>query len=386
MSQTIAPHGGTLVNRLVPDSQRADLQSQAKSLKQIRLPVRECCDVEMIAIGAFSPLTGFLGKADFDSVCDQARLATGTVWPVPITCSVDRATADGIKIGEKVALNDGQDRLLAILTVEEKYDHDKKKEVINVYKTDDTAHPGVAVVQSQGDVCLAGPIDVVTAKYDPEFPDFRLPPAETRKAFEAKGWKTVVAFQTRNPIHRAHEYLTKCSLEVVDGLLIHPLVGETQAGDIPPDVRMDCYRVLIDRYYNKDLTMLTVMPGAMRYAGPREAILHSMIRKNYGCTHFIVGRDHAGVGDYYGTFDAQQIFDEFSPEEIGIIPLKFEHASWCNKCEGMVSTKTCPHGPEDKVFLSGKKVRALLTEGKRPPEEFSRPEVAEILIADATKK
>ena len=376
----ITPHGGKLVNRVLSPEAAREATASAGSLPSITLSAREQGDLEMIAIGAFSPLTGFMGRKDFASVCKDMRLADGTVWPIPVTLSPPDDVAGKVKEGQKFALKDDGGRVLGVMTVQEKYPHDKALEIPNVHKTEDEAHPGVAIIRKQGDTCLAGPIDVITPNPAPEFPEYRQPPARTREAFAAKGWQTVAAFQTRNPIHRAHEYLTKCALEITDGLLIHPLVGETKSDDIPADVRMDCYRTLIDKYYNKDRTMLTVMPLAMRYAGPREAILHSLIRKNYGVTHFIVGRDHAGVGNYYGTYDAQKIFDQFKPEEIGVVPLKFEHSTWCKVCEGMVSSKTCPHGQETKVFLSGTKVRDMLKAGQRPPMEFSRPEVADILI------
>ena len=376
----ITPHGGKLVNRVLSPEAAKDATASAGSLPSITLSAREQGDLEMIAIGAFSPLSGFMNRKDFTSVCKDMRLADGTVWPIPVTLSPADDVAAKVKEGQKVALKDDEGRLLGVMTVQEKYPHDKALEVPNVYRTEDDAHPGVAIIRKQGDTCLAGPIDVLTPNPAPEFPDYRLPPAKTREAFAAKGWQTVAAFQTRNPIHRAHEYLTKCALEITDGLLIHPLVGETKSDDIPADVRMDCYRTLIDKYYNRDRTMLTVMPLAMRYAGPREAILHSLIRKNYGVTHFIVGRDHAGVGNYYGTYDAQKIFDQFKPDEIGVTPLKFEHSAWCKVCEGMVSSKTCPHGNDTKVALSGTKVRDMLKAGQRPPMEFSRPEVADILI------
>jgi len=376
----INPHGGKLVNRVLSPEAAQPATQSAGSLTSITLSAREQGDLEMIAIGAFSPLTGFMGREDFAGVCKDMRLASGAVWPIPVTLSPPDDVAAKVKEGQKVALKDEGGRLLAVMTVQEKYPHDKALEIPNVYKTEDDAHPGVAIIRKQGNTCLAGPIDVITPNPAPEFPEYRLPPARTREAFTAKGWQTVAAFQTRNPIHRAHEYLTKCALEITDGLLIHPLVGETKSDDIPADVRMDCYRTLIDKYYNKDRTLLTVMPLAMRYAGPREAVLHSLIRKNYGVTHFIVGRDHAGVGNYYGTYDAQKIFDNFKPEEIGVTPLKFEHSAWCKVCEGMVSSKTCPHGNETKVHLSGTKVRDMLRAGQRPPMEFSRPEVADILI------
>jgi len=377
----IAPHGGPLVNRVLEPAAAKQAAEQAGSLTCIILSPREQCDLEMIAIGAFSPLTGFMGPADFASVCRHMRLVSGAVWPIPVTLCPPDELAAKISVGQKLALLDDKKRLLGIMTVQEKYPHDKALEIPSVYRTEDEAHPGVAAVLRQGNTCLGGPVDVVCPNYEPEFPEYRLPPAKTREAFAERGWNTIAAFQTRNPIHRAHEYLTKCAQEITDGLLIHPLVGETKSDDIPADVRMECYRVLIDKYYNKDRTMLTVMPLAMRYAGPREAILHAIIRKNYGVTHFIVGRDHAGVGSYYGTYDAQKIFDQFDlPKDLGITPLKFEHSSWCNVCEGMVSAKTCPHGPETKVFLSGTKVRDMLKAGQRPPMEFSRPEVADILI------
>ena len=377
----IAPHGGTLVNRVLDSNAAAAATKEAASLPSITLSPREAFDLEMIAIGAFSPLTGFMGEADFKRVCKEMRLANGTVWPIPVICSpADEVTAK-INKGQKVALKDGQGRLLGILTVTEKYAHDKALEIPNVYKTEDEAHPGVKIVKGQGNWNLAGPIDVIKTTYEPEFESYRLPPAKTRELFQQKGWNTVAAFQTRNPIHRSHEYLTKCALEMTDGLLIHPLVGETKSDDIPAQVRMDCYKVLVDNYYNPKTTALSVMPLAMRYAGPREAVLHTLIRKNYGITHFIVGRDHAGVGNYYGTYDAQKIFDQFDlPKDIGVTILKFEHTAWCNKCEAVVSSKTCPHGPEDKVAPSGTKVREMLKAGQRPPMEFSRPEVADILI------
>jgi sulfate adenylyltransferase len=377
----VAPHGGTLVNRILSPEAAKVAASEAKSLPTITLSPREAFDLEMIAIGAFSPLTGFMGEADFKRVCTEMRLANGTVWPIPVILSPADEVAAKISVGDRVALNDGKGRLLGTIRISEKYKHDKELEIPNVYKTSDDAHPGVKIVRGQGNWNLAGAIDVITPTHEPEFSDYRLPPAKTREEFAKRGWNTVAAFQTRNPIHRSHEYLTKCALEMTDGLLIHPLVGETKSDDIPAETRMRCYQVLVDLYYKKDRTMLSVMPLAMRYAGPREAILHTLIRKNYGVTHFIVGRDHAGVGNYYGTYDAQSIFDQFDiPKDIGVTILKFEHTAWCKKCEAVVSSKTCPHGPEDKVAPSGTKVRELLKAGQRPPVEFSRPEVADILI------
>lgn len=384
----IAPHGGTLVNRIVDAAKAKDLTAKAASLPAITLSAKQACDLEMIAIGAFSPLTGFVCEADFKSICTKMRLADGTVWPIPITLAVDDAVKGTLKVGGQVALKHADGTLLAVMDVKEIYAHDKKLEIPNVFRTEDEAHPGVKAVKEEGNWLVGGPIHVITVtpKKEPgeQFTEFRLPPAETRKTFEAKGWKTIAAFQTRNPIHRAHEYLCKCAQEICDGLLIHPLVGETKPGDIPADVRMECYQVLIKNYFVAERTVLSVMPAAMRYAGPREAILHALIRKNYGCSHFIVGRDHAGVGTYYGTYDAQQIFDEFPAEDIGIIPLKFEHAAYSKRAQGMVSAKTFPKIEGDQVFLSGTKVRDMLAAGERPPMEFSRPEVADVLIKWAT--
>ncbi|MCZ6542985.1 MAG: sulfate adenylyltransferase [Planctomycetota bacterium] len=384
----ITPHGGRLINRIVDSSRAEALAAEAAAMRSITLSTKQACDLEMMATGAFSPLTGFVAKADFDSICSNLRLADGTVWPIPITLAVDGEVKAALRLGQQATLKHEDGTLLAVIDIQEIYPHDKTIEIPNVFGTEDEAHPGVKAVMDEGEWLVAGPIEVisVTPEVKPaeQFTEFRLPPAKTREAFTKRGWKTVTAFQTRNPIHRAHEYLTKSALEICDGLLIHPLVGETQPGDIPADVRMTCYQILIQKYYVADRTMLAVMPAAMRYAGPREAILHALVRKNYGCSHFIVGRDHAGVGDYYGTYDAQEIFDGFEPGEIGITPLKFEHAAWCNACEGMTSAKTCPHGPDEKVFLSGTKVREMLRAGNRPPQEFTRPEVADVLIRWAT--
>ncbi|RMF77853.1 MAG: sulfate adenylyltransferase [Planctomycetota bacterium] len=377
----IPPHGGALVDLVVSPQRRAELEAKLPGMIRVKLPEREQCDLELLAVGAMSPLKTFMNDADFHGVCENMRLASGQVWSMPITCSVDKATADRIDLNSQVVLTDDRDRELAVMTVEEKYHHDKKLEAEKAYGTTDDKHPGVAVVNAQGDVCLSGPLEVLTPRHEPAFGAYRRTPAQTRAIFDERGWRTVVAFQTRNPIHRAHEYITKCALEICDGLMVHPLVGETKEGDIPADVRMQCYQVLLDNYYNPQNTLLSVWPAAMRYAGPREAILHALVRKNYGCTHFIVGRDHAGVGDYYGTYDAQRIFDEFEPAEIGITPLRFEHSFWCKKSGAMASDKTTNSGKEDRVFLSGTKVREMLANGQRPPVEFTRPEIADILIA-----
>ena len=370
----IDPHGGKLVDRVRPGL------ADDTSVLSVRLTERQQCDLEMIAIGALSPLEGFMGEADFHSACDNMTLTNGLVWPMPITCAVDDAVAGKVSVGDRVALRDDQDRLLAFLTVQEKYKQDKQKCAVKCYGTDDLAHPGVKVTMDEGDTCLAGPIDVAVPRHDPMYPEYRLTPAQTRAEFAKRSWKTVAAFQTRNPIHRAHEYLTKCAQEITDGLLIHPLMGATKEGDIPGEVRMECYKVLIANYYHPDHTMLSIMPAAMRYAGPREAILHSIYRQNYGVSHFIVGRDHAGVGDYYGTYDAQKIFDDLPEGGLKITPLKFEHAAWSKKAGCMVSGKTFPRIEGDQIFLSGTKVREMLSRGERPPVEFTRPEVADILI------
>lgn len=381
----IEPHGGTLINRVIEGREKEDAISRAETLKKLPLSDREISDLEMIAVGAFSPIEGFMCKDDYDGVVDKMHLSNGLPWSVPVTLSTSADTADTLKKGEEVALTNNDGEVLALMVIEDIYDHDKKREAEKVYKTTEEAHPGVKVIYAMGEKLLGGKISVVKrAEYD-DFLENRLDPAETRILFEEKGWKRVVGFQTRNPIHRAHEYLTKCALEVVDGLMIHPLVGATKADDIPADVRMDCYKALMDGYYPKNRVALVVLPAAMRYAGPREAIFHALIRKNYGCTHFIVGRDHAGVGSYYGTFDAHHIFDEFTPEEIGITPMFFDYTFYCKKCEGMASTKSCPHEDEDRISLSGTKVREMLREGIEPPHEFSRSEVARILINSMKK-
>lgn len=379
----IPPHGGTLVNLVVDGPRYRELEERAaKKMPRVRLSEREQCDLELLACGAMSPLSTFLTEPDFHRVCDEMRLSSGLPWSVPVICAVDKPASDRIDLGQPVAFTDDQDRLLAVMIVEEKYRHDKAKECERVYRTSDAAHPGVAVTMAQGDVCLSGPLEVLTPRHNPQFPDFRLTPRQTRAAFEQRGWRTAVAFQTRNPIHRAHEYITKCALEICDGLLVHPLVGQTQKGDIPAETRMRCYQALLDNYYSAKNTMLSVWPAAMRYAGPREAILHALIRKNYGCTHFIVGRDHAGVGSYYGTYDAQKIFDEFEPADIGITPLRFENSFWCKRSGAMATEKTSRSSADERVSLSGTAVRDMLAKGQRPPVEFTRAEIADILIED----
>jgi sulfate adenylyltransferase len=382
MSSLIAPHGGTLINRLASESEAAQIRSRAASLPKLVLNARQGADFEMIAVGALSPLTGFMDSEAYNSVINTRHLPGGKLaWTIPITLAPEDSVSEGLQVGQEVALyyEDGS-TLAGVLKVAEKYPLQKEKEAQSVYRTTDEAHPGVAAMNAQGATALAGDIQAVALPPYGDFPENRLTPEQTRAAFAERGWKTVVAFQTRNPIHRAHEYLQKCALEMVDGLLVHPLVGATKGDDIPADVRMKCYVELLEHYYPKDRTMLAVNPAAMRYAGPSEAIFHAIIRKNYGCTHFIVGRDHAGVGNYYGTYDAQAIFDEFDPSAIEIVPLKFEHSFWCKACEGMASAKTCPHDRDQHVALSGTKVREMLRAGEVPPMEFTRPEVAKILI------
>ncbi|MBZ0171088.1 MAG: sulfate adenylyltransferase, partial [Phycisphaerales bacterium] len=338
MKGLIEPHGGALVNCVV-DEVRADaLRKQAGGMARIDLTPKQSCDLELIANGGYSPLTGFMHEADFESVCKSMRLTTGEVWSIPVLLSVGRDEVPAI--GSHVALYAPNGVLQGVMLVKEEFVHDKALECKSVFRTEDPEHPGVAQVLAEGDVCLSGTVEVLTLCVDPEgdeaFLDRRLTPAQTRAAFEGKGWKTVVAFQTRNPIHRAHEYVIKCAQEITDGLLIHPLVGETKRGDIRADVRMKAIDALTARYFNPACTMVTVLPAAMRYAGPREAIHHAIMRKNYGCSHFIVGRDHAGVGSYYGTYDAQHIFDEIDLDNLGIRPLKFEHSGWSKTYGGMV--------------------------------------------------
>ncbi len=380
VKETIAAHGGTLINRLASDEQKKEFKSKADSLPRVTLDARAASDLVMIAIGGFSPLTGFMKEADYNPVVTDMRLASGVPWSVPVTLSVSEDIAAPLEIGQLVRLDDESDRFIGVLELSEKYTYDKKKEAINVYRTEEEAHPGVKVVYDQGPINLAGDVWLLERDAHPLFPDYQIDPAESRKQFAERGWKTVVGFQTRNPIHRAHEYIQKCALETVDGLFLHPLVGATKSDDIPADVRMRCYEIMMENYFPQDRVILAINPSAMRYAGPREAIFHALIRKNYGCTHFIVGRDHAGVGDYYGTYDAQAIFDEFEPGELGIAPMKFEHAFYCKRTSTMATTKTSPATPEERVHLSGTKVRAMLREGKQPPPEFSRPEVAAELI------
>ena len=384
---TIEPHGGELVDRMAPEEQRDGLLQRAENLTKVILGPRALSDLEMISTGVFSPLTGFMVSEDYESVVETMRLKNGLIWSLPITLPVSEEEAQVIRVGEEVALADGTGRILATMIVEDRYSYDKEHEAQEVFGTTNAEHPGVAAVYRQKDVLLGGEVTLLVDDPNPKpFPEYHYGPRELRKVFAEKGWKRVVGFQTRNPVHRSHEYIQKSALEITDGLLLNPLVGETRSADIPADVRMRSYETILEKYYPMDRTLLAVFPAAMRYGGPREAIFHAICRKNYGCTHFIVGRDHAGPGKdskgnpFYGDYEAQHIFDEFDEEEIGLTPLFFEHAFFCLECQGMGTTKTCPHSSEHHVFISGTKVREMLSKGEYPPPEFSRPEVIEVLM------
>jgi sulfate adenylyltransferase len=375
----INPHGGTLVNCEVTGHERERLIEESAEMSRIELNARAISDLELIAIGAFSPLDGFLNYSNYQTVVRSMCLASGAPWTIPITLAVSAAEANQLREDTDVGLYEG-DHLLAVLHLAEKFTYDKKREAELVYRTTDEAHPGVKVLYDQGDWLLGGRISLVNRPRNLTFTEYRKDPAETRTLFQERGWRRVVAFQTRNPVHRAHEYIQKCALEIADGLLLHPIVGETKSDDVPADVRMRSYEAILSHYYPPTRTLLSVLPAAMRYAGPREAVFHALIRKNYGCSHFIVGRDHAGIGNYYGTYDAHHIFDDFEPHELGITPLFFDHTFYCRACAGMASTKTCPHENSQHVTLSGTRVREMLGAGELPPVEFSRPEVARVLF------
>ncbi len=379
----IEPHGGRLVWLVLEGEAAEEARARASSWPKVALSPRQLSDLYMLAQGAFSPLEGFMGRADYWAVLQDMRLADGTVWPLPITLAVEEEVARSLREGQEVALLSPQGEVVGLLELAERYAYDKEKEARLVFRTDDPAHPGVAALLSQGQVLLGGKVWALGLDRGP-FPHYYRTPAETRQEFARRGWRTVVGFQTRNPVHRAHEYIQKCALEMVDGLLLHPLMGETKADDVPAEVRLRCYEVLLAGYYPPERVLLSFFPAYMRYGGPREAVFHALCRKNYGCTHFIVGRDHAGVGQYYGPYDAQHIFREFRPQELGITPLFFENAFYCRRCGAMATAKTCPHPLEERVELSGTQVREMLRRGQAPPPEFTRPEVARVLLEAAS--
>jgi sulfate adenylyltransferase len=376
----VQPYGGVLKALLLQGKERTEERVRAGRLTQVRLNSKETSDLVMMAMGAFSPLGGFLRREDYSQVVDRMELSDGTMWPMPVTASVAGERGREIRVGQDVALLDeASGDLMGVMTVEEKYPYDREKEAREVFGTEDSAHPGVQRIYSQGELYLGGPVKALSeGSYPERFLEFARP-ADTRKIFTERGWSTVTAFQTRNPMHRSHEYLVKIAMEVSDGVFIHPIVGALKTGDIPAEIRMECYNALLDRYLPRERVVLKVYPMEMRYGGPREALLHAIIRQNFGCSHLIIGRDHAGVGKYYGPFDAQEIFDQLRPGALEIRPLKLDWTFWCYRCGGMASMKTCPHDKQDRLLISGTELREMLSEGRRPPEQFSRPEVLEIL-------
>ncbi len=376
----IEPHGGKLINRIAKGVQKEELKDRASSLKKVSLTARLFSDVEMISIGAFSPLEGFMKRDDYESVVSKKHLKNGLAWTIPVTLAVEKEEAVSLKENEDIALLNPYGMVVAILHLEEKFPFDKKKEAEEVYRTIDPSHPGVAYLYKSGQILLGGKVTLIERPSAGGFQKYKIDPVETRRLFAERGWKRIVGFQTRNPIHRAHEFIIKCAMEIVDGLFLNPLVGVTKKGDVPADVRIACYEALVNKYFPKDRVVMAIMGASMRYAGPNEAVFHAIIRKNFGCTHFIVGRDHAGVGKFYGTFDAQLIFDEFKSEEIGITPLFFDHAFYCRRCDSLTSVKTCPHSESEHLSFSGSRVRELLAAGEIPPLEFTRPEIADILL------
>ena len=394
MSRLVPPHGGgALKPLLLTGNALTTALAKAETLKKVRMTSRESCDLVMLGIGAFTPLEGFMGQADWQSVCETTRMADGLFWPIPITLSVSTEQADSLGLGEDVALVDDESgEIRGLLKVTEKYAIDKALECRSIFQTEDMEHPGVQKVMGQPPVNIAGTVQVLSEGGFPEqYPDIYMRPAETRALFEEKKWHKVAAFQTRNPMHRSHEFLAKIAIETLDGVLVHQILGKLKSGDIPADVRAEAINALMDGYFVKDTVVQAGYPMEMRYAGPKEALLHAVFRQNFGCSHLIVGRDHAGVGDYYGPFDAQYIFDQVSEEDLQTRPLKIDWTFYCYKCHGMASMKTCPHGKDDRLLLSGTKLRKMLSEGEEPPAEFSRPEVVKILqkyyagLADSEK-
>ncbi|MBW4636188.1 MAG: sulfate adenylyltransferase [Iphinoe sp. HA4291-MV1] len=379
----IQPHGGTLVNRSLYDYERQTAIEYAYTLPQLTLSQRNLADIECIATGVYSPLQGFVNEEDYYNIVNDMHLSNGLAWTIPVTLQIPEMVSDKYKLDTEIALVHPNGDILAVMSITNKFKPDQDYEAEKVYGTTKDAHPGVSVMRAEGEIYLGGSITLINTIPHNDFQNYRLPPTITRAEFTERQWNTIVAFQTRNPIHRAHEYITKIALELVDGLFINPLVGMTKSDDIPANVRMRCYEIMIEKYYPSDRTFLGVFPAAMRYAGPREAIMHAIARQNYGCTHFIVGRDHAGVGSYYGTYDAQHIFNEFGRNELEIVPMKFEHAFYCTRTQAMATAKTSPSTFEERIHLSGTKVREMLANGKTPPTEFTRPEIAKILINQA---
>lgn len=382
VKQLILPHGGNLIQLIIDDEKLlSEKRREAETFPLVPLTSKEVSDVIMLGTGAYSPLKGFMCRDDYMSVVNDMRLHDGILWPIPITLSVSIDIAKNIREGRKVALyNRENGNIIGTMTVKEKYHYDKRTEALNVFLTEDEAHPGVKGIYGQGDVYLGGTVEVFDEGGYPEKYSEYARPSETRSLFINRGWNTIAAFQTRNPIHRSHEYLTKISLEICDGLLIHPIVGKLKPGDIPAEIRIECYRTIINNYYPQDRVVLKVYPMEMRYGGPREALLHAIIRQNFGCSHIIIGRDHAGVGKYYGPFDAHRVFDELRPEDLYIKPVKMDWTFWCKKCDSIVSSRTCPHTDKDHLAISGTELRNMLVQGQRPPKEYGRQEVIDILM------